>query len=193
MSVGPLLPWYQRRGVPGRGMASTERGQRGVERLRLSLTATSPLSRAAPFEKEAQGGWRRRSPLTASTNHGAGKQITPAQQRFDVTDFESSSKSSARRGTRDILTHAIDRGECRGSAPRDHRTMGHGPSAPQVVQANDATSIFQECWSSRAPARYSKRDKDGPQRQTPTERTNSWLESPAVPHLHSDGQRQAAV
>ena len=30
--------------VPGRGMASTERGQRGVERLRLSLTATSPLS-----------------------------------------------------------------------------------------------------------------------------------------------------
>ena len=48
--------------------------------------------------RRSMGVWRRRSPLTASTNHVAGKQITPAQQRFDVTDFESSSKSSARRG-----------------------------------------------------------------------------------------------
>ena len=62
-----------------------------------------------------------------------------------------------------------------GSASRDHRTMGHGPSAPQTVQANDAASILQDCWSSRAPARYSKRGKDGPQRQTPTDRTNERL------------------
>ena len=77
--------------------------------------------------------------------------------------------------SRDRTSNAGSRLECRGSAPRDHRTMGHGPSAPQAVQANDAASILQDCWSSRAPARYSKRGKDGPQRQTPTDRPNERL------------------
>ena len=76
--------------VPGRGMASTRNGRAEVGQLRLSVAVTTPLG---PSLLRRHGGWRRRSPLTASTNHGAGKQITPAQQRFDVTDFESSSKS----------------------------------------------------------------------------------------------------
>jgi len=40
-------------------------------------------------------------------------------------------------------------------------------------------------------ARETRTDLRGKPR--PNELTNSWLESPAVPHLHSDGQRQAVV
>ena len=40
-------------------------------------------------------------------------------------------------------------------------------------------------------AREARTDLRGKPR--PTDRTNAWLKSPAVPHLHSDGQRQAVV
>ena len=40
-------------------------------------------------------------------------------------------------------------------------------------------------------AREARTDLRGKPR--PNELTNAWLESPAVPHLHSDGQRQAVV
>ena len=40
-------------------------------------------------------------------------------------------------------------------------------------------------------ARETRTDLRGKPR--PNELTNAWLESPAVPHLHSDGQRQAVV
>ena len=41
MSVGPLLPWYQRRRVPGRGIGSTGTIQAGVGRLRLGVAVTA--------------------------------------------------------------------------------------------------------------------------------------------------------
>ena len=50
-------------GVPGRGMASTERGQRGVGRLRISVTATSPLSLPPRFDGEAGAGRGLASPI----------------------------------------------------------------------------------------------------------------------------------
>ena len=46
-------------------------GQRGVGRLRLSKPATSPLARLlSPLRRRPGGGWRRGSPITASTNQG---------------------------------------------------------------------------------------------------------------------------
>eukprot|EP00618_Florenciella_parvula_P040288 CAMPEP_0119477330 /NCGR_PEP_ID=MMETSP1344-20130328/7508_1 /TAXON_ID=236787 /ORGANISM="Florenciella parvula, Strain CCMP2471" /LENGTH=320 /DNA_ID=CAMNT_0007511291 /DNA_START=954 /DNA_END=1918 /DNA_ORIENTATION=+ len=85
-------------------MTSTERGQRGVGRLRLSATATSPLS-MSPLR--GQGGLASPIAVTASTNHGVGKQVTPAQQRFDVTDFESSSNQQKASVTETELTRPM--------------------------------------------------------------------------------------